>query len=102
VDVRDVAAAHYKAATLPEAGGNCYLACGAPYNNKMIVDIIKKNFPEYSAVLPDDNVEGGTFPVEGVFTVDASKAERELGIHFTKLETAIVNTVNSFKAAKKH
>jgi hypothetical protein len=68
----------------------------------MIVDIIKKNFLVYSAVLPDDNVAGGTFPEEGVFTVDASKAERELGIHFTKLETAIVDTVESFDAVKQH
>ncbi|PQE21534.1 hypothetical protein CJF31_00011122 [Rutstroemia sp. NJR-2017a BVV2] len=101
VDVRDVAAAHVKAATIPEASGNRFIACGSPsYDYRMIVNIIKKSFPEYISVLPADDVQGGDFPADKGFAVDTSFSEKVLGIEFMGLERSIVDTVRSFQAAE--
>ncbi|PQE19380.1 hypothetical protein CJF30_00009816 [Rutstroemia sp. NJR-2017a BBW] len=102
VDVRDVAFVHVAAATIPEASGKRFIACGSPsYDYRMIVNIIKNAFPEYAAVLPREDVQGGDFPAERGFKVDTGLAERVLGVGWRGLEGAVVDTVGSFQAVER-
>ncbi|PQE23108.1 hypothetical protein CJF32_00004531 [Rutstroemia sp. NJR-2017a WRK4] len=102
VDVRDVAAAHVAAASIPEASGKRFIACGSPsYDYRMIVNIIKNAFPEYAAMLPGEEVQGGVFAAEEGFKVDTGLAERVLGVGWRGLEEAVRDTVGSFQAAEK-
>ncbi|KAH8589880.1 hypothetical protein B0O99DRAFT_522334 [Bisporella sp. PMI_857] len=98
VDVRDVARAHVEAMQLPAAANQRFLAHGGAYNNRTIVELIRKNFPEYQSALPPSSVEGGDYPAEGVFSVDNTRSIQVLGIKYKALEEAVVDTVKSFQA----
>ncbi len=97
--MRDVALAHVAAMELPAAANQRFLTSGGYYCNKAIVDIIRKNFPEYHSALPSESVEGGRYPPGGHFKIDNSRSRNVLGIEFKELEEAVVATVNSLKAA---
>ncbi|KAF2773916.1 flavonol reductase [Teratosphaeria nubilosa] len=90
VDVRDVAQAHLKAYEKPEAANLRYFTTGRNFTYQEVVDIIHKHFPELKERTPAGE-PGNEGP--GVFKVDASKAQKELGIHFRGLEEVIVDTV---------
>jgi len=84
IDVRDVAAAHIAAAEVESAHGR-YLATSADVVPPLeIIQIFKKLYPEKA--LPDKMVPGNLNPA---FKVDPSRTERELGIHWTPLETTL-------------
>ncbi|RDW61966.1 hypothetical protein BP6252_11399 [Coleophoma cylindrospora] len=100
VDVRDVALAHVRAIDAAGAENQrFFLTANENFNNRTVVDIIRKNFPEYQSSLPSESVEGGNYPPGGIYKTDNSKSTRVLGIKYHDLETAIVDTVKSFKAA---
>jgi nucleoside-diphosphate-sugar epimerase len=103
VDVREVALAHIQAMTLPSSvvGNQRFLLTGDEhYNNKRIVEIIRKRFSaEYSSVLPGENVEGGVYPATGFADTDNKKSREVLGIKYRPLEDTIVDTLNALKAA---
>lgn len=64
------------------------------------MEIVGKNFSEYSAALPAAGVVGGDYPPEGVSGMDNSASKKVLGIQYHDLDTAVVDTVKSFKAAQ--
>lgn len=98
VDVRDVAAAHVNALEKPEAGGKRFFTVAPEtFNNRDLVSIVKKNFPEYETKLPGDNVKGGTYPEGGVYKADNSRATNILGIDWITIEKSTVDTVKSLK-----
>ena len=52
VDVRDVADAHLKAMTVPEAAGERFLACGRFMWMAEVADVLREHFPAYRRKLP--------------------------------------------------
>ncbi|KAF8851650.1 ketoreductase [Acephala macrosclerotiorum] len=79
---------HVQAMSLPSAANQRFFTtANEQYNNKMTIEIIRKNFPEHKDVLPEEKVEGGRFPEGGV----------ELGLRDRELEVTVVDTIHSFK-----
>ncbi|CZR62577.1 related to aldehyde reductase II [Phialocephala subalpina] len=102
VDVRDVAYAHVQAMSLPTAANKRFFTtANEQYNNKTVVEIIRKNFPEYKDVLPGGEVEGGRFPVGGTFGTNNERSKEVLGVEYHGLEKTVVDTVNSFSAVSQ-
>lgn len=97
IDVRDVALAHVRAIEEPSAAGKRFLVTAGHYNNRQIVEAIRKNFPEYADVLPGVDVKGGDFPEEGVYGYDNSRAAELIGGKFRTIEESVVDTVKSLK-----
>jgi nucleoside-diphosphate-sugar epimerase len=99
VDVRDVALAHFKALETPAAENTRILTtANEHFNNRALVDAIRKNFPEYEPALPSESVEGGRYPAGGTFKTNNSRSVEVLGIKYHDLEASVVDTVKSFKA----
>ena len=98
VDVRDVAAAHVKAALeIPEAAGHRLFTVTGSFCNRYVLDIVRKNFPEYADKLPAEDVKGGE-PAENVYKTDNTETKKLLNIQWTPLEKSIVDTVKSLQA----
>jgi nucleoside-diphosphate-sugar epimerase len=101
VDVRDLALAHVKAIEVPEAADKRFFITAGYFSNKEVVEIIRKNFPEYEKKLPGKDVKGGGYPEggqAGLYKYDNSRVKNVLGIEFTPLEKSIVDLVKSLKA----
>jgi nucleoside-diphosphate-sugar epimerase len=81
-DVRNVAEAHFKSSI--EGKNERYLVCNGTFTNQTIVDSIRDRYPD----LKDRLAEGkrGEKPDGKVFTLDASKAEKELGLRCKSCE----------------
>jgi len=87
IDVRDLA----------EAGGKRFFVTAGYFSNKQIVDIIRKNFPEYGDKLPAENAKGGDYPEGGIFKINNKRAQEILGLKFTSFEQSVVDTVKSLQ-----
>ncbi len=98
VDVRDLAELHVKAAETKEAANQRFFIVAGYFNGKMIVDAVRKNFPEYRDQLPAEDLKGGGFPDEGVYKMDNSRSVKVLGAKYRSLEESLVDTVKSLKA----
>ncbi|KAI1345491.1 ketoreductase [Xylaria sp. FL0043] len=92
VDVRDVALAHLRAMTVPEAGGNRFYVVGGHFANSQIADIIREQFPSLADRLPADTVSD--LP-DDVYKFNNGKSRELLGIEYTSLEKSVVDTVKS-------
>jgi nucleoside-diphosphate-sugar epimerase len=93
VDVRDVALAHVRALTVPEAGGKRFYVVGGFFSNSRIAGIVRRRFPQLEGRLPpDDGVDD--FP-EGHWAFDNSRSREVLGVEYTGLEKSVVDTVGS-------
>lgn len=98
IDVRDVATAHIKAGLeVPEAGGKRLFATQGEFSNREILEIVRKNFPEFADKVPAVDVKGGELS-EKRFKFDNSTTTKLLGIDWIPLEKSIVDTVNSLKS----
>ncbi|KAJ3296464.1 methylglyoxal reductase (NADPH-dependent) gre2 [Borealophlyctis nickersoniae] len=93
VDVRDVATAHVKAATLPAASGKRFITSAGGFSSEKIAQIIAKRFPELKGKVPV--VEGDV--KEPDTEADNTAAREVLGIKFRSLEESVVDTVESVK-----
>ncbi|GAM40632.1 cinnamoyl-CoA reductase [Talaromyces pinophilus] len=91
-DVRDVAEAHVLAFEKPAAAGQRYLISTSPYTYQQFCDIIREKFPQLQGSTPNGTPGA---PLPPVYTLDTSKAIRELGIRFTPLEDTVIDTVDS-------
>jgi len=100
VDVRDVATAHVKAGLEnPQAGGHRLFTTAGRFSNRQILDLIRKNFPEYADRLPGEEVKGGEYPGDDkVYGFDNSETNSLLGINWISLEQSIVDTVKSIQS----
>ncbi|KAF2453386.1 hypothetical protein BDY21DRAFT_382259 [Lineolata rhizophorae] len=98
IDVRDLAIAHVKAMDVPDAAGKRFFTTAGYFSNKEIVELIRKNFPEYADKLPPPDVKGGDYPPGGVYKYDNSRSKEVLGLEFMSLEKSVVDLVNSLKA----
>ncbi|KAH8671074.1 hypothetical protein BX600DRAFT_548118 [Xylariales sp. PMI_506] len=94
VDVRDVALAHLRAMTVPEAGGSRFYVVGGHFSNKKIADIIQREFPELAERLPPEPERKDDLP-DDVYQFDNSKSRRVLGLEYVGLDQSITDTVRS-------
>ena len=119
VDVRDIALAHVRAATLPEAGGKRFFITAGHFSNRDIANLIYDAFPELGDRLPTKETKGGDYPeggmhiyrsrcvievskftdaMTGVYKYDNSRVKEVLGIQFRSLKESVVDTVKSLQA----
>lgn len=98
VDVRDLALAHVKSIEMDAAANKRFFITAGNFSNKEVIEIIRKNFPEYENELPGKDVKGGDYPEGGLYGFDNSRVKEVLGIQFRPLEESIVDLVKSLKA----
>ncbi|KAK3323208.1 hypothetical protein B0T19DRAFT_199555 [Cercophora scortea] len=94
VDVRDVALAHVRAMTVPEAGGKRFYVVGGFFSNMKIAGVIRRAYPELAGRVLPTTVEGDDFP-EGHWRFDNSRSKEVLGIEYRGLEGSVRDTVKS-------
>ncbi|KAJ3041345.1 methylglyoxal reductase (NADPH-dependent) gre2 [Rhizophlyctis rosea] len=92
VDVRDVAAAHIKAAFLPIAEGKRYILSAGAFTPAGIAAVIRKGFPGLRKVPTEGAMETGAES-----EVSSERARSELGVVFRGLEECVRNTVGCMK-----
>ncbi len=97
VDVRDVALAHVRAMTIPDAGGHRFYIIAGHFSNKQIADTIRLSYPELKDKLPPADAEDD-FPKD-VYGFDNTKSKKILGIQYRDLATSVNDTVESILAS---
>lgn len=99
IDVRDLARAHVRAMETQAAGGRRLFTTAGYFCNKWIADAVRKNFPEYKAILPTEATKGGDLPAEGkIYKFDKKATDAILGFEFITLEQSMVDLTKSLKA----
>lgn len=93
VDVRDVALAHVRALTAPDAGGKRIYVVGGHYSTKRIADILRKRFPNLAPTLPPEDAEDDL--PDDVYGFDNSRSRRVLDLTYRSLEESVVDTATS-------
>lgn len=93
VDVRDVALAHVRAMTVPEAGGKRFYVVGGHFSNKQLADIIRHSYADLADRLPPVDVDDD-FP-DDVYQFDNSRSRNVLQLEYTDLGTSVRDTVDS-------
>ncbi|KAG2183642.1 hypothetical protein INT43_006650 [Umbelopsis isabellina] len=95
IGVEDVALAHVRAIEKGyETNGERFLVVGKQYSGQVIVDILRKNYPERKDIIVEGNP--GQYASTGN-SVDASKTTRVLGIKYQDLGTLLDQTIESVK-----
>ncbi|KAI1827613.1 hypothetical protein F4861DRAFT_529149 [Xylaria intraflava] len=89
VDVRDVALAHLRAITVPEAGGNRFYVVGGYFTNKRIADVIRERFTSLADRLPVDGVDD--LPSD-MFEFNNGRSRELLGLSYRSLEESVGDT----------
>ncbi|KAK3899531.1 putative NADPH-dependent methylglyoxal reductase [Staphylotrichum tortipilum] len=102
VDVRDVALAHVRAMSVPEAGGKRFYVVSGFFTNHRICGLLRRHFREVYDNLPplSDELGNDDFPIVH-WGFDNSRSKDVLGIRYMNLEQSIVDTVKSILALKK-
>ena len=98
VDVRDVALAHLRALTVPEAGGQRFYMVSAHFSNQHLAAAVARRFPHLRDRLPVDIGEARDDLPADVYGFDCAKSRRVLGIEYRGLEESVVDTVRSILA----
>ena len=93
VDVRDVALAHVRALTAPDAGGKRIYVVAGHYSTKRIADILRNRYPHLAPILPPKDAEDD-FP-DDVYGFNNSRSRTVLGLTYRGLEESVVDTAAS-------
>ena len=97
VDVRDIANAHVKAMGSEEAAGKrFFIVADKPFCNRDLVNVVRKDFPQYADKLPKEDATGGDFP-DKFFDFDNSRSKKILGMEYMKLDKSIKDLVVSLE-----
>jgi nucleoside-diphosphate-sugar epimerase len=86
IDVRDLAAAHIRALTVPAAQNKRFLIGGMPYSNTAAVRVLRDNFPALTSKLPSGDEETIVIPQIG-----ADEGNAATGIKFHPFKDTIVD-----------
>ncbi|CCC13794.1 hypothetical protein SMACR_07303 [Sordaria macrospora] len=110
VDVRDVAVAHVRAMTRPEAGGKRFYVVGGLFSNPRIASVIHGMSRANSIGYEGPQIEKGTdvevcqdclmyddFPYNTHWSFDNTRSKEVLGLEYRKLGESVVDTVKSLK-----
>ena len=87
---QDLALAHLKAATVPEAPGQRFIICAGQVSSQQISDVLRKSLPEVEERTPV-GVPGGNPLSEGAYDCSSEKAKSLLGIKFRSMEETFVD-----------
>lgn len=85
VDVRDLAQAHLRAATVPGAGGSRYILAAGEMSSQRILNIFRAALPQLSGRIPRGEPERWEME-EGSFAASNAKAREVLGLTFRSPE----------------
>jgi nucleoside-diphosphate-sugar epimerase len=97
VDVRDVALVHTLAMESEEVAGQRVLTTAGYFNNREMMEIVRKHFPEYAERLPAEDLKGGELPEGGVYKFDNSRVRKLLKQDFITFEQSMVDLVKTLK-----
>ena len=99
VDVRDLAIAHVSAMEKAEAQGSRFFITAGNFSNRMIVDVIRDEFPKLKGNLPNGKaVESGDFPPDGMYYgFDNTNSREVLGMSYRSAKATVVDTVKSLQ-----
>ncbi|KAE8415029.1 hypothetical protein BDV36DRAFT_311279 [Aspergillus pseudocaelatus] len=100
VDVRDVAQAHLRAYEISEAGGERFFICAGNYSYQQIADILREKVPEVKNRVPLGR-PGSGFGGAELYTPDAGKSQRILGLRYRGLEESVVDSAYAFLELEK-
>ena len=93
VDVRDVALAHSRSLTAPEAGGKRIYVVAGHFSTKRIADIIRESYPHLSPILPPVDAEDDL--PDDVYEFDNRISRDILGLEYMSLEQNVADTATS-------
>src|ERR1700761_197090 len=88
-DVRDVALVHVLAMESQEVTGQRIFTVAGYFNNREMVEIVRKHFPEYAERLPDESVKGGELPEGGIYKIDNSRVKKLIKQEFITFEQSM-------------
>ncbi|TAQ88809.1 hypothetical protein B7494_g2866 [Chlorociboria aeruginascens] len=100
VDVRDLALAHVKAVTLPEASNQRFIICQGQVTSQNISDILRSSIPELEERTPK-GTPGGNPLSPNAYTCSSSRAEKVLGLKFRSKEETFVDLAKQLLAIEK-
>ncbi|KAG8691840.1 methylglyoxal reductase (NADPH-dependent) gre2 [Ceratobasidium sp. 423] len=93
VDVRDVALAHVLVIESAAAVNQRYLIAGGIYSPQQVIDYMWQAYPERAK---EKNIPTGTpgklWPEGGVFDVDTTKSQRDLGLKYRSFDESLRDT----------
>lgn len=96
VDVRDVALAHVRAMSRPEAGGSRFYVVGGLFSNARLVRIVRDGFPQLGRWLPSEAEEAAAEDLPaGHWRFDNARSREVLGVGYRGLSESVVDTVES-------
>ncbi|OCF31058.1 hypothetical protein I316_07329 [Kwoniella heveanensis BCC8398] len=96
VDVRDVALAHVRSMSTPEASGQRFLASSERYSGNDVCVILNKEFPYLENVPKGDDSPGARERINAVANfMDSAKSQRVLGIQYRPIEDVVRDTTES-------
>lgn len=99
VDVRDVALAHVRALSVPEAGGNRFYLVGEFFSNPRLAQIIRAEFPQLADRLPPADTKDDL--PDDHWQFDTTKSKKVLGLDYVGLEKSVRDTVQSMLAREE-
>ncbi|KAK6456379.1 protein induced by osmotic stress [Scheffersomyces xylosifermentans] len=91
VDARDVARAHVLAFEKDEAKGQRIITVSGKFNSQLILNIIRKNFPELQERLPIGNPED--IDLSNIPNLKNTKSRELLGIDYIDFETSVNDAI---------
>lgn len=99
-DVRDLAEAHLKAMTVPEAGGKRFVICVGQVSSQEISDVLREKIPELEARTPKGTRRAKGLD-EGAYTCSSAQAEKVLGLKFRSKEETFVDLAKQLLEIEK-
>ena len=99
-DVRDIALAHIKAATVPEAAGLRFVICEGQISSQEISDLLRKHIPELEQRTPI-GVPGGNKLDINQYNCSSKLAEKVLGLKFRSKEETFVDLAKQLLEIEK-
>ncbi|CZR63142.1 probable dihydroflavonol-4-reductase [Phialocephala subalpina] len=99
-DVRDLALAHVKVATLPEASGQRFVICAEQISAQETADLLRQHIPELAERTPI-GVPGGNKLPENAYNCSSEKAKKVLGLTFRSKEETFVELAKQLLEIEK-
>jgi len=93
-DVRDVALMHVLAMESESVAGQRIFTVAGFFDNRQMVDIVRKHFPTYAHRLPDESAKGGEVP-GAIYGIDNSRAKQLLQKDFLSFEQCMTDLAQS-------
>ena len=100
ISFQDVATAHIKAATLPDASGQRFVICAGQVSSQQISDILRKDIPELTDRTPE-GTPGKDGLGENAFDCSSEKAKKVLGMTFRSKEETFVELARQLLEIEK-